>query len=36
MLCQEQRETSLTVLLVNCHEVPPIEFWTGELKMKQL
>ena len=35
MLCQEKREISLTVLLVNCHEVPPIEFWTGE-KMKQL
>lgn len=32
MLCQEWCEISLTVLLVNWHEIPPIEFWTGELK----
>ena len=33
-------EISLTVLhlhvLVNCHDVPPVEFSTGELKMKQV
>ena len=36
MLCREWHEISLTVLhvLVNCHDVPPVEFLTGELKIK--
>ena len=36
MLCQEWREISLTLLhvLVNCHDVSPVEFLIGELKIK--